>query len=153
MRSEARHLLANEEIPPRAWYIFEGPTSVDVFLETPELIVVLEGKRTEPGPTTRTQWMAVRHQLLRNIDATLELPGHRRVVGAFIVEAEPGSFDVPEKWQAMTDLTISTPALTKSLPHRSEAERERIAAGYLGATTWAAVVREFGLSEDLVADD
>ena len=51
----------------------------------------------------------------------------------------------------MTDLTISTAALTKSLPHRSLAERDRIASGYLGATTWAAVVREFGLDEGLVA--
>ena len=145
-------MLASEEIPPRAWYVFEGPTSVDVFLTTDELIVVLEGKRTEPGPTTRTQWMAVRHQLLRNMDVALDLPGKRRVVGAFIVEAERGLVEVPPNWQKMTDLTISPAALTKSLPHRSEAERARIAAGYLGATTWAAVVREFELPESLIAD-
>ena len=29
------------------WHIFEGPTSPDVFIETDDLIIVIEGKRTE----------------------------------------------------------------------------------------------------------
>ena len=61
--------LGKETVPPRAWYVFEGQTSVDAYLCTSRYVVLVEGKRTESGPTTHTSWMEVRHQVLRNIDA------------------------------------------------------------------------------------
>src|ERR1700739_2791512 len=53
----------------RAWYIFEGPTCPDVYLESADAFVFIEGKRTEPGPTTKTEWLDGRHQIWRHIDA------------------------------------------------------------------------------------
>lgn len=58
-------------------------------------VVVIEGKRTEPGPTTSTTWMPVRHQMLRHIDAAWDTRGTRRVIGLMIVEAAEGSTAVP----------------------------------------------------------
>ena len=45
----------------RGWQVLEGPSQPDVYLETPEVVVVIEGKRTEAGPTTQTTWMPIRH--------------------------------------------------------------------------------------------
>jgi hypothetical protein len=150
-RDDALQALAASSGHRRGWFVFEGPTSVDVYLATPNVIAVIEGKRTEASPTTKTEWMPVRHQLLRNIDAALEIAGERRVVGAFIIGAtrDPA---VPAEWQTATDATISPSALLESLPHRSEDERQQIADGYLGVTTWGAVVDALRLQADLLDD-
>lgn len=122
----------------KAWYVFEGETSVDAYLETDQLVVVIEGKRTEPAPTTKTTWMAVRHQMLRNLDAAGEL--EKRVVGFFIVEGrDPDRRIIPDEWHEFARLTTSSRALDGSLPHRTRNERHEIAASFLGVTTWAAV--------------
>jgi len=51
--------LLDEEGKDRAWYVFEGPSHPDVYLATSDAIVVIEGKRTERGPTDPTTWMPV----------------------------------------------------------------------------------------------
>src|SRR3954462_8119530 len=71
----------------RAWYIFEGPTCPDVFLITPDALVVIEGKRTELTATVKTTWLSGRHQIWRHIDAAWEIRGRRDVYGFFIVES------------------------------------------------------------------
>lgn len=73
----------------RDWAILEGPSQPDVFLETDEVVVVIEGKRTESSPTTATAWMPVRHQMLRHLDGAWEIRGSRSVYGFFIVEGAP----------------------------------------------------------------
>src|SRR4029078_9689451 len=46
---------------PRAWYVLEGPSQPDVYLDSDDVVLVVEGKRTETAPTTSTAWMKVRH--------------------------------------------------------------------------------------------
>jgi hypothetical protein len=75
----------------RAWYLLEGPTVPDALLETPDALIVVEGKRTEAGPSTATKWLPGRHQMWRHIDAAWELKGRRRVYGFFIVETYNGA--------------------------------------------------------------
>jgi hypothetical protein len=122
--------------------MFEGPTSVDAYLETPELIVLVEGKRTERGPTTHTTYMSIRHQILRNLDAAWDMRGRRAVVAMFIVEGKGDGGEVPNNWQEFATATTSADALAGSLPHRGCEERAAIADGFLGVTTWQAVCRE-----------
>ena len=73
----------------RAWYVLEGRTYPDAFIETPDALVVVEGKRTEAGPTRDTTWMAGRHQIWRHMDAAWEIRGRRLVYGLLIVEGDP----------------------------------------------------------------
>ena len=136
----------------RAWYVFEGPTSVDAYLETEDLVVLVEGKRTESGPTTHTTYMPVRHQMLRNIDAAWDGRGDRDVAAFFIVEGAAGGAVSPE-WQQHAETTISRGALEESLPHRSADERSAIAASFLGVTTWQIVCREFGIDPAALPDE
>jgi hypothetical protein len=140
-RREALQLL--EVAPERAWYVLEGPTHVDAYIETANLVVVIEGKRTEPAPTTRTKWMETRHQMLRNLDAVWD--SGKRACGFFVVEAARDSSAVPQKWQEFACETVSADALAGSLPHRSDDERDAIANAFLGVTTWQRICEEFGI--------
>lgn len=138
----------------RAWYVFEGRTSVDAYIRTNHYVVLVEGKRTESGPTTQTSWMKVRHQVLRNIDAAWDNRAHRQVVAFFAVEgSEPDPTAVPDVWRNAVTATVSEAALSGSLPHRSPEVRQQMAGCFIGAVTWQAICREFGLpTETLIKE-
>ncbi len=89
-REEARKLLEERPIG-RVWYVLEGRTYPDAVIETPDALIVIEGKRTEPKPTTDTTWLSGRHQIWRHIDAAWECRGHRKVFGMYIVEGDKGA--------------------------------------------------------------
>lgn len=136
----------------RAWHIFEGPTSVDAYLETAGAAILIEGKRTERGPTTHTTWMPVRHQMLRNIDSVWDDRGNRAVGGFFIVEGEESNpAEVPPAWRQFARDTISPAALEGSLPHRSISEQAGIAAAFFGVTTWQALCHATGIPWGAIA--
>jgi len=136
---------------PRAWYVLEGRSCPDVFLATSEAVIVIEGKRTERGPTTTTTWMPGRHQMLRHMDAAYEIAGQREVLGFFIVEGGSKS-EVPPKWLDAAQQTFSSEVIRNSLPHRPEKERALIARGFLGMTTWQQVCDRCGLERDVLIE-
>jgi len=149
--ADALKRLAERRGSGRAWYVLEGPTQPDVYLDTEEVVVVIEGKRSEPGPTTSTDWMPVRHQMLRQLDSAWEVRQGRRIYGLFIVEAEEGTgYVAPSVWQQVADLTISEEVLKGSLPHRTPEERSEIANALLGVTTWQAVCEEFQIPSQVL---
>jgi hypothetical protein len=127
------------------WHIFEGRTQPDVFIQTPYILIVIEGKRTEREATKETKWMAGRHQMLRHIDCAWEIKGKRKVVGFFIVEGDGAEGGVPPFWLDQARKTISREAIMSSLPHRGPEEQEGISRCFLGVTTWQRVCREFGI--------
>lgn len=143
---EALRLLRTDR-GPKGWHLFEGPTSPDVFLVSRDALVVIEGKRTEPGPTTDTTWLVGRHQIWRHIDAAWEVRGRRAVYGFFIVENKPevAGDDLSDVWQDACRSCLCTGALRTSFPHRSDEEAAAISRCFLGATTWRAVCEKFGL--------
>lgn len=134
----------------RGWHVLEGPTAPDVYIETADALIVIEGKRTEAGPTTNTTWLRGRHQMWRHIDAAWEIRGNRRVFGFFIVEGDADGA-VPRHWQTAAQKTWSDEALTSSLPHRPPPEREELRRCFLGVTTWQRVVADFGLPSTIVS--
>ena len=137
---------------PRAWYVLEGPSQPDVYLDSADAVIVVEGKRTETGPITSTAWMSVRHQMLRHLDGAWEHRQGRRIYGLFIVEAEKGTTSVEPSsaWHEAVELTISDEVLKGSLPHRSPDERSQIASALLGVTTWQAVCDEFQIPREVL---
>lgn len=150
--AEALKNLQARRSPSGAWYVLEGPSQPDVYLATTDCIVVIEGKRSERGPTTSTAWMTVRHQMLRHLDAAWEHRQGRRLYGLFIVEAEDGSGSVEASftWRQAVDTTISEDVLKGSLPHRSPEERSQIASALLGVTTWQALCDMFQIPRELL---
>jgi len=132
--AEALELL-DRQADGRGWHILEGPSYPDVFLDTDEALIVIEGKRTEPGPTTATTFMPERHQMLRHMDCAWEIRGDRPVYGLFIIEGPA----LPPEWVGYASETISESVLRSSLPHRTIEERSMLKAGFLGVTTWQTV--------------
>ncbi len=129
----------------RAWNVFEGQTFPDALIETPDALIVVEGKRTEPGPTTATTWMRSRHQIWRHIDAAWEIRGRRQVFGLFVVQGQPQDGAVPAVWQQAVEDARRPAVLEQSFPHRGRAELEQIVRCLLGVTTWQRVCTQFGL--------
>jgi hypothetical protein len=150
-RRSALELLASTGFRERAWYVFEGKTAVDMLMKTETLIVLIEGKRTEPRPTTSTIWMAVREQMLRNIDAAWDNRGDRNIVGFYIV-GDDASTSLSSTWTRAVDNTVSAAMLNGSLPHRSRTERDEIAQSFIGATTWGRVCAELGIDYGSLPD-
>ena len=136
----------------RGWWMFEGATYPDALIETPAALLVVEGKRTESGPTTCTTWMPNRHQIWRHMDAAWEVRGHRAVYGLFLVSADAGTSDVPQSWQRAAAETLGPRALAGSFPHRGQDERDALARGFLGVATWQAVCDRFGLDHNSLPD-
>ncbi len=139
---KALNLLRSEN-RDTAWYVLEGPSYPDVFIETEGVLIVIEGKRTEAGPTTHTTWMPCRHQMLRHLDGAWEVRGRRSVFGFFIVEGEETG--APAPWIQAAKQTVRDDVLRKSLPHRSDEEKAGITGAFLGVTTWRRVCSEFGV--------
>jgi hypothetical protein len=132
------------------WWVLEGPTYPDALIETPDSIIVLEGKRTERKPTRQTTWMRTRDQMLRHMDCAWEVRGRRHVLGLLIVEEQYGA--LPQGWANCAAETVEDSLVRGSLPHRTGEERAAIAAGFLGVTTWQEVCRAFDLDPSGLPD-
>lgn len=108
----------------RKWWAFEGFTSVDCFIETDDLVLLIEGKRTE-RVSAATVWYPQRNQVIRNLEVAREVAGAGREYAVLLVmEEEP------------TRAVVNSMILTKSLPHMTPEEREKLEGHYLGETTW-----------------
>jgi len=143
-RLEALALLRNNPLGEK-WHIFEGPTQPDVFIQTPDFIIVIEGKRTELTPTISTKWMLGRHQMIRHIDCAWEIAGKRKIVGFFIVEGNGADGDVPKNWVQYAEQTMASGAIASSLPHRGPEEQRGIVSCFAGVTTWQRVCKMFNI--------
>lgn len=127
------------------WYVLEGKTRPDAYLETDTLVLVVEGKRTDP-PKNHTTWTQYRPQLIRHMDAAWEVAEGRVVLGLLLVEGTTVSpLSVPKKWLRDSERHLQHDQLASSLPHRSDQERKEIGAGILGAATWQRVCHEFSI--------
>ena len=154
---EAMRLLEERGFVEHAWWVFEGRTYPDAFLQSPELVIVIEGKRTEAEATRHTTWMPVRDQMLRHLDCAWEIRGSRRVFGFMIVEGDEAGDPcaIPPAWSACAKEIMDGPVLIESLPHRTNEQRGELADCFLGVVTWQRLCREFsdfGISMDLLPD-
>jgi len=140
-----RSALAAIETQPtgRGWHLLEGTTFPDATIVTRDAIVVVEGKRTESGPTLDTSWLAGRQQIWRHIEGAWEAREGRRVFGMFIVEGNGGS--IPAVWSAAATQALEQSSLATSFPHRSQADIQELAGCFLGVSTWQRVCSHFGI--------
>lgn len=122
-----------------AWHIFEGPTVPDAVIETENMVIVIEGKRTET-PSCGTEWMPGRHQMWRHLDAAWEIRGHRSVYGLMIVDESNFSL-----WARYGRELYSRKTMAESFPHRSRIERRQIISTFAGVVTWQTVCVSLGL--------
>lgn len=111
----------------RKWWAFEGFTSVDCLLETEKLLLLIEGKRTEPISNS-TDWFPQRNQVIRNLECAKEM-AERKGKQYFVLLCAEERIEIPDSaWSA-------------SLPHFKEQAIEELRQHYLGCVTWSEMVQ------------
>lgn len=131
----------------RQWFVLEGQSRPDALLETSDVVLLVEGKRTEKSCTSKTKWMGKRSQLLRHMDAALEAYPKKRVLGLLVVEGDGGAEATTPSayWKSECANQTSAEMLDASLPHRTLEDQARLAAGVVGVVTWQGICAANGI--------
>ncbi len=117
----------------RKWWAFEGFTEVDCYLETDSLVLLIEGKRTEPLSES-TIWHKGRNQLLRNVESASEIASGKEF-GVLLMSEEP----------------IAPPNISdidESFPHLSASKKQELVGHYWGCVTWKEACAATGIPFD-----
>lgn len=122
----------------KKWWAFEGFTSVDCLIETDKILLAVEGKRTEKGPSESVSWYPQRNQLIRNLE-TLQQYAQGRIFAVVMID-EKGNYQ-------FDDADIKS-----SLPHFTEEERKELISHFLGAFTWKEVCLKTGVDYSSLPD-
>jgi hypothetical protein len=142
--ADARRALCERGFVEHERCVFERRTSVDVYLETPELIVLVEGKERREGLQQRQSGCPC---AIRCCETSMTFGTTRGPSGS----SRSSSWKAHRRtslsprlgWQCAVVETIAVDAPEGSLPHRSAVERGEIANAFAGATTWQKVCRTF----------
>jgi hypothetical protein len=114
----------------KQWWVLEGRTHVDCFIETTRMRLYIEGKRTE-SLSRATSWYSKRNQLLRNLECASVHSGATPYLQVLITESTP--------------LALAPKTIEDSLPHLSLDQRQELLKHYAGACTWTALCSAVGL--------
>lgn len=116
----------------RAWYIFEGFTNPDIFIEGDDYVIVCEGKWTEPHITTKTTNLAAdneyRNQMVRHIQGALNYT-NKEVYAFYIADKGCG-------YEADLSTDAFAAQLEKETIKIPSKEKEEIIRAFCGYTTW-----------------
>lgn len=117
----------------RAWYVFEGFTNPDIFIEGDDYVIICEGKWTEQHITIHTTNLTAkdgeyRNQMIRHIQGALNYT-NKRIYAFYIVDKKCGYLE-----------DLSTQAFGKQLSRETikidETEKVKIMNSFKGYTTW-----------------
>ncbi len=115
----------------KPWWVFEGFTEIDCYLETEDFCLAIEGKRTEPIASA-TSWFPQRNQIVRNLEVLKQKAGTKEY--ALILMAEDGI-------DPITDTVFE-----QSLPHYDPAQILELKSHYLGCISWSDACKATGIS-------
>lgn len=119
------------------WWVLEGQTHVDCYIETTRLRLFVEGKRTE-RLSPSTSWYRKRNQLLRNLEsASVQSSG--QPFAQLLITEEPTS-------------ELPSTTVVDSLPHLSADQRSELLNHYAGAVTWRNLCSTVGLDYEALPD-
>lgn len=139
--TQAINLIQTSHIlPERAWYIFEGNTVPDIFIETDDSIFIGEAKRTEKDITTKTKWLGERDQLIRHIDSLLDQP--KSIYSFYILEKDEylnGFYKERMKLYSNKDYFL------RNLKHRDKATINRAINSFIGYVFWSDIAECFNI--------
>lgn len=119
----------------RHWFLFEGFTHPDIFIEGEDYVIVCEGKWTEPNITTKTTHLSAegesRNQMIRHIQGALN-DSDKKVYAFYIVEEGCGYEKDLSKERLAEQLETETVKIPTS-------EKVKILESFYGYTTWNAI--------------
>lgn len=127
-------------LPERDWYIFEGNTFPDIFIETSDSIFIGEAKRTEKNITTKTKWLSQRDQLIRHIDSLLDQP---KMLHSFYILEKNEYLNGCYKEQM--ELYSKNDYFKLNLKHRSDPYIEKAFKSFIGFIFWDDIADSFNI--------
>lgn len=136
-KKEAINLIRKNPKKEKVWYIFEGYTQPDIYIETNESIYIGEAKRTEEELTTSTQWLSPRDQLIRHADSVID--SNKNVYIFFIIDKSKENIYKLERYNNEFSYYKA------SLPHRKDSDVIKIMNSYCGYTTWDDITNILGI--------
>ena len=122
----------------RHWFLFEGFTHPDIFIEGEDYVIVCEGKWTEPNVTTKTTHLSAdgesRNQMVRHIQGALNY-SDKKVYGFYIVD---------ESCNYKNELTEDCfkKQLERETVRIPDSEKEKILDSFYGYTTWQEIEKQ-----------
>lgn len=136
-KSALKEAYATLKPSDKAWFLFEGFSNPDIFIEGEDYVIVCEGKWTEPHLTTTTAHLCAkgeyRSQMVRHIQGAMNCTD-KKVYAFYIVD---------ESCSYRSELTKeSFPAqLERETIPLGQAERSKIRKSFYGYTTWQEIQR------------
>lgn len=128
-------------VPKSGWYIFEGYTNPDIYIETTDSIFVGEAKRTERDITTKTKWSENRDQLIRHIDALLDQK--KKIYSFYILDKiEFGKGIYSQRMGQYRDEEY----FKANLPHRDDKLVKRAKESFIGYIFWQQIEKLFDIT-------
>jgi len=112
------------------WYILEGKTSPDIYIETEDAIFIGEAKRTEKKITTKTRWLKNRDQLIRHIDSQLDQP--KKIYSFYLLEKKYFEKYYKHSMQKYYDEDY----FKSNLEHRNDELIDRAFNSFIGIAFW-----------------
>ena len=140
--NEAINIIKSEtKLPEKGWYIFEGNTFPDIFIDTSDSIFIGEAKRTENDITTKTIWLNKRDQLVRHIDSLLDQP--KSIYSFYVLEKEEY---LKGTYKKRMELYSKKDYFKENLKHRDDKSIERAFNSFIGFVFWEDISDYFEIS-------
>ncbi|HTU28927.1 MAG TPA: hypothetical protein VMF07_06075 [Solirubrobacteraceae bacterium] len=126
-QDRAHDLLRRSAPFADAWWRFEEAHTADCLLMTSRLVLMVQARDEGVAPPPATPWFPGRTALVRDLEAARRFGEGGKAWGVLVL----GTPDRPEDADALTR------EIAAGAPHLDAAERHELAAGYLGALSWA----------------
>jgi hypothetical protein len=124
-----------DTLPSKAWYILEGRSCPDLYIECKNHIILCEGKWTESNITTKTTYLPNRNQMARHIQGALNETS-KKIIAFYIVDANCAYTSKLTNEVFKSQLENESIAL-------EEIEKQQILSSFYGYTTWQEINKAF----------
>lgn len=145
-KEEAINLIkrdaTNKKYNSKAWYVLEGETHPDVFIETDTFVLICEGKWIERKITTETGHLKAdegnyRSQMIRHIQGALNYTD-KRIIALYLVDENCGYLHDVTKEGFEKQMNSESIALT-------DEEKAKYRSCFYGYLTWQQIEKSFGI--------
>jgi len=140
VRSDALSLINIDKTCKNKWYVFEGYTHPDIYIETKNYVIIGEAKRIEKTFTTKTKWLNERDQLIRHIDSVID--SGKQILSFLLIDENLIGTEDYKTWLRNYK---NKEYYKKNLPHRSKKEIDIAFDSYIGFATWQKFQNKYGI--------
>ena len=133
-QDRAHELLRGSPPFAEAWWRFEEAHTADCLLMTDRIVLLVHAREDGAAPLPATPWFPRRSALVRDLEAARRFGDSGKAWGVLVLGGDDDrSADLPGE-------------IAAGAPHLDPDSRRDLAAGYLGALTWARAAAATGLT-------